>query len=100
MKNFIDFLKHFSKSCLKQGYAIKSDIDSNFVYSFFLTHNGKRINYTNKFDGTFLENCQKTCYETSNLHITAIELSKELLTRIAKKYLSKDGIKVLMCFKK
>lgn len=99
MNNFLEFTKQFSKRCLKKGYEFKSNFNSEFVYSFYLTKKGKKINYTKDFDNTILEDCQKVILSTSNLHITAIDLAKELL-KIDNEYLTDEGKKLKAIFKR
>ena len=100
MKNFIDFVKQLSKACLNKHYEFKVEIDTNSVLSFFLTHKGKKINFTNDFDGTVLENCQKIIFSTSNLEIRTLDLAKKLITNIDKSFLSKEGITLRNIFNK
>lgn len=98
MKNFSEFLSQLSKNCLKQPYSFKSEFSTELVYNFFITKNGKKVKFTNKFDDTILENCQKLIFSTSNLEIRTIDLTKQLITTIDKSFLSKEGIKLKNIF--
>lgn len=98
MKNTNDFLKCLSDSCLLKGYYFKSDFNSNGVRSFFLFNGDKKIKYTTKFNDTCLENCQYLIFETDNLYISAIQVSKSLLTTIDSSFLSKEGLKLRKIF--
>ena len=94
MRSIPDFLKHLSKNCLKKKYTIKGNFNSNGIYSFSLFYKDKKVQFTHKFDNTCIEDCQTIIFETDNLFITAIELSKNLLPKIDEDFLSNGGLKL------
>lgn len=94
MVNLAEFLKIASKNCLKKGYEFRYTINTNYVYTFFLYKNGKKTKFTKRFDGTFLEDCQTTIFETADVYATALTISKELLTRVDISLLSKQGKRI------
>lgn len=94
MKSIPDFLKHLNKNCLRKKYTIRGNFNSSNVYSFSLFYKDKKVQFTHKFDNTCLKECQTIIYETDNLFITAIELSKNLLPKIDEDFLSRDGVKL------
>lgn len=92
MKSIPDFVEYLSKHCLKKGFKIKSSLNTNNVRSFCLyTKKDKKIKFTKKFDGTCLEDCQYTIFETDNFYITPLDLAKHLLLAIDNGFLSKEG---------
>ena len=97
--NIPDFLEYLSKHTLKKKHSFKSNFNTNGVRSFFLYRGGKKFKFTNKFDNTCLEECQLTIFETSDLYITPIELTKILLTSVDNKFLSEEGLKLKQIFK-
>lgn len=73
-------------------------MNTNYVLSFFLTKNGKKTKFTTKFDNTFLENCQITIFETSDLYITPLKLTRELILKIDENLLSIKGKEIKKLF--
>lgn len=100
MTNTPDFLNLLSKNCLKKQFQIKSNFNSNGVRSFYLYKGKTKVKFTHSFDNTILEACQYTVFETDNLFITPLELTKQLLPKLDEKFLSTEGLKIKRIFVK